>query len=93
VSHPYGVIVHAVLDVPVPEYPFTLMTSSLAVKLETVPVILKPPDVAMIDFPAMKLKLLTVKSLNRVGSYEPVTVVAGGRTIAVGDVADAVSHI
>jgi hypothetical protein len=68
VSHPYGVIVHPALDVPVPEYPFTLTTSSLVVKLETVPVILKPPDVAMIDFPAIKLKLFTVKFLNRTGA-------------------------
>jgi hypothetical protein len=68
VSHPYGVIVHPALDVPVPEYPFTLTTSSLAVKLEMVPVILKPPDVAMIDLPAIKLKLFTVKFLNRTGA-------------------------
>jgi hypothetical protein len=68
VSHPNGVIVHAVLDVPVPEYPLTVMTSSLAVELKTVPVSLKPPDTAVIDFPAMKLKLLTVTSLNRIGS-------------------------
>ena len=67
-SHPYGVSVHPTLDVPVPEYPFTLMTSSLDVKLEMVPVILKPPDVAMIDFPAIKLKLFTVTSLNRTGA-------------------------
>ena len=68
VSHPNGVIVHAVLDVPVPEYPLTVMTSSFAVELKTVPVSLKPSDVARIDFPAMKLKLFTVTLLNRIGS-------------------------
>jgi hypothetical protein len=60
-----------VLDVPVPEYPFTLTTSSLAVKLEIVPVIFKPPDEAIIDFPEIKLKLFTVKLVNRIGKYAP----------------------
>jgi hypothetical protein len=69
VSHPYGVIVHAaLLEVPVTDFPFILTTSSLFVKLEIVPVIFELPDVAIIDFPGMKLKLFTVKFLNRTGS-------------------------
>jgi hypothetical protein len=68
VSQPNGVIAHTTLDVPVPAYPLTVMTSSLAVELKTVPVSFKPPDTAVIDFPAMKLKLFTVTSLNRIGS-------------------------
>jgi hypothetical protein len=96
VSHPYGVIFHGELLVPVPEHALTstVICPFTGSDAEMTPVNERPSDTASIDLKYWKEKPLNNVTPSKItGMYAPVVSVAGGKVINVEEFAYAGFHI